>query len=205
MRSIKLVLLGSILIIAACGQKPTPPQPVPLPAPLPTVETPAPTDATARETEEARPQVPPAEPGVEEAKPGAIAPTPTPPPPAPQPATPPPAPTAPPPTPPAAVTPQPKTVTITMNSQGFSPAEVAIKKGDVVLFKNTGTEAMWPASAVHPSHDVYPEKGGCLGSKFDACKGVKAGESWSFTFNSVGSWSYHDHLSPGLRGKIIVE
>ncbi|MDO8435423.1 MAG: hypothetical protein Q7S89_01955, partial [bacterium] len=169
--------------IAACSHKTPPPQP--LPAERPAVEMPAPADTTARETEEAKPSVPPAKPGAEEAKPGAIAPTP--------------------PAPPAAVTPTPKTVTITMNDQGFSPANVTLKKGDTIVYKNAGTQPMWPASAIHPTHGAYPEKGGCLGSTFDACRGVKPGESWSFVFNQIGSWGYHDHLAPAFRGKITVE
>ena len=64
---------------------------------------------------------------------------------------------------------------------------------------------MWPASAFHPTHKAYPTTGGCLGSTFDACKGVLPGESWSFKFDIAGSWKYHDHLKPIVFGTIVVE
>ncbi len=95
--------------------------------------------------------------------------------------------------------------TIDMTTDGFSPKTVTIKAGQIVMFKNSGTINQWPASAVHPTHGVYPESGGCIGSAFDACKGLTPGESWSFTFNQKGSWNYHDHLNPSLVGTIKVE
>ncbi len=96
-----------------------------------------------------------------------------------------------------------KTVEIT--STGFSPATVTIKAGEKVAFVNKGSGLHWPASAVHPTHAMYPESGGCIGSKFDACKGLATNEEWSFTFNEKGSWNYHDHLNPSLTGTIVVE
>jgi plastocyanin len=101
----------------------------------------------------------------------------------------------------------PKTVTVEITSSGFSPNSVTISAGDAVEFVNKDSAAHWPASAQHPTHSVYPESGGCIGSKFDACKGLKQGESFSFTFNEVGSWNYHDHLNARAPffGKVIVE
>ncbi len=93
---------------------------------------------------------------------------------------------------------------VSMTDKGYLPMSLTIKKGDTVTFKNDGTEASWPASAIHPTHAGYPTTGGCLGSTFDACKGIAPGASWSFTFDVVGSWGYHDHLNPSHFGKIIV-
>ena len=99
----------------------------------------------------------------------------------------------------------PKTVTISYTEVGYNPANVTIKKGDTVKFVNNSAKDMWPASAKHPTHEIYPETGGCLGSKFDACARLKTGESYSFKFNLVGEWGYHDHISPNFFGKITVE
>ncbi len=95
--------------------------------------------------------------------------------------------------------------TIDMTEDGFDPKTVTIKAGQIVIFKNSGTINQWPASAVHPTHAIYPEAGGCIGSAFDACKGLAPGESWSFQFNEKGSWNYHDHLNPSLVGTVKVE
>ena len=97
-------------------------------------------------------------------------------------------------------------VTIEMNDGGFSPSTVTLAKGGTITFKNIGTEDHWPASAVHPVHRQYPEGNGCIGSAFDACEGIQPGEEWSFKFDQVGVWGYHDHLNSPSRGVIeIVE
>lgn len=87
----------------------------------------------------------------------------------------------------------------------FSPNMITIKKGETVRFVNNGKNPMWVASAMHPTHTVYPTKGGCLGSTFDACRGYGTGSSWEFTFDEVGSWGYHDHLNASAWGKVVVE
>ena len=88
---------------------------------------------------------------------------------------------------------------------GYSPSPLEINIGDTVVFKNESSLAMWPASAMHPTHKDYPTTGGCLGSTFDACKGVQPGDSWSFKFDIAGNWKYHDHLNPKNFGAIIVK
>ncbi|MBI4193102.1 MAG: hypothetical protein HY536_00565 [Candidatus Colwellbacteria bacterium] len=94
---------------------------------------------------------------------------------------------------------------VTYDGTAFSPATVTIKQGEVVSFKNEGPRLVWPASAVHPTHAAYPEKGGCLDSAFDACRGYGTGNIWSFKFDAKGVWQYHDHLNPSVRGTVVVE
>lgn len=100
-----------------------------------------------------------------------------------------------------------KETTVVYTEDGFTPATVEVRKGDTIRFENRSNRDMWPASAFHPTHTIYPEKSAsdCLGSSFDACRGVPPGESWSFTFNSVGTWRYHDHLSAAKTGTVVVE
>ena len=100
---------------------------------------------------------------------------------------------------------------ITYTDQGFSPATVNIKKGDTVVWKNEGTKDMWPASAMHPTHTVYPGSGiqKCNTAEqpniFDACSPIAPGSSWSFKFLEQGSWKFHDHLSLTKFGTVNVE
>ena len=101
-------------------------------------------------------------------------------------------------------------VVILITDDGFTPAEVTIPAGVTITFANEGAQPHWPASAMHPTHTVYPgsdiEKCGTAEAAtiFDACRGLENGESWTFTFGEVGEWRYHDHLAPTQFGKVIV-
>jgi plastocyanin len=89
-----------------------------------------------------------------------------------------------------------KDISIEMTDWGFSPDYQVVTKGDKVIFKNIGKEGHWPASNIHPTHQIYPE--------FDPKKPVPLGQNWEFTFDKVGTWKYHDHLNPQLTGTITV-
>ena len=105
----------------------------------------------------------------------------------------------------------PSQQTVEITSNGFSPETITIKQGERITWLNKKTGAGWPASAVHPSHKSYPNSdiAKCGTDEeneiFDACRGLAQGESYSFTFNEVGSWSYHDHLNPSSRGTVVVQ
>lgn len=94
---------------------------------------------------------------------------------------------------------------VVYTNAGYQPSLLTVKKGAMVTFKNESSQAMWTASAMHPTHKVYPTTGGCLGSTFDACKGVQPGGSWTFEFDIAGAWGYHNHLNASHFGKVVVE
>ncbi len=104
-----------------------------------------------------------------------------------------------------------KAYTIEMTSSGFAPNNLEINKGDSVTWATKDSGSYWPASAMHPTHTVYPgsdiKKCGTSDEEsiFDACKALGEGESFTFTFNEEGSWGYHDHVNSGKFGKIIVK
>ena len=100
---------------------------------------------------------------------------------------------------------QPQVHQVRITAEGFLPRELEIKKGDTVVWTNAASKPSWPASAMHPTHDVYPEKGGCIASAFDACKGLAEGESFKFQFNHAGTWKYHDHMNVSVVGAVKVE
>lgn len=103
-----------------------------------------------------------------------------------------------------------QTLSVEITSSGFSPSTLTINGGDTITFTNQGSSSSWPASAIHPTHTVYPgssiSKCGSSteSSIFDACKGLAQGESYSFTFNEVGTWNYHNHLKPSMTGSVTV-
>ncbi|HEX9415970.1 MAG TPA: hypothetical protein VF895_04620 [Gaiellaceae bacterium] len=91
---------------------------------------------------------------------------------------------------------QKASATVHMTSSGFSPRVLQIKEGQTVAFVNDSGQGYWPASDPHPIHTDYPG--------FDALNTVEPGGSWSFTFDRVGRWGYHNHLLPETKGTIVV-
>ena len=92
----------------------------------------------------------------------------------------------------------PSGTTVVMKDKIYTPKDLRIKVGERVTFVNKDTEkAYWPASNIHPSHEIY--------SEFDPKKSIRPGASWSFVFNKKGEWKYHDHLFPEIVGTIVVE
>ena len=85
---------------------------------------------------------------------------------------------------------------ITLTGTGFEPQELTIKKGQRVVFRTTRNMSFWPASNLHPTHSLY--------SEFDPKHSIDKDDTWSFIFNKVGEWRYHDHLRPNFTGRIVV-
>lgn len=102
---------------------------------------------------------------------------------------------------------------IEITATGFSPSNVTIKAGQSVEWINKDASPHWPASAMHPTHEVYPgstiTKCGTAEQLniFDACRGLDAEKSFRFKFDRQGTWQYHDHLNPRTPffGSITVE
>jgi plastocyanin len=101
-----------------------------------------------------------------------------------------------------------KTVTVTYTGNSFSPASITIKKGDSVKFVDATGAGIWVASNPHPIHNGYsgttvdqhcPDT---TGTAFDQCS---PGTSYTFTFQKVGSWGYHNHLNHGAMGTVVVQ
>lgn len=86
---------------------------------------------------------------------------------------------------------------ISMTEKGFEPEEIIVSIGTKVTFINKDKVFRWPASDLHPTHTIY--------LAFDSKAPMKPGDFWEFTFDKAGVWNYHDHLSPFLTGKIVVE
>ena len=82
-------------------------------------------------------------------------------------------------------------------NEGFAPESVTVAAGDVVRFINVSDWDFWPASNIHPTHDILPE--------FDSLQPIPPQGSWSHQFDKLGRWYYHDHLAPEKGGLVAVE
>ncbi|MDZ4231717.1 MAG: hypothetical protein U1C72_00500, partial [Candidatus Pacearchaeota archaeon] len=86
---------------------------------------------------------------------------------------------------------------IELTEEGFSPKTLRVQPGETVTFVTTLKEGFWPASNIHPTHELYVE--------FDAAGTIKRNEPWSFIFEKEGTWRFHDHTNPFFTGTIIVQ
>jgi plastocyanin len=89
-----------------------------------------------------------------------------------------------------------RSVTITRTDRGFTPDSIFVTVGTAVTFVNATAGAFWPASDTHPTHTLY--------AAFDPKAPVPAGASWTFVFDKIGPWSFHDHLHASYKGIIVV-
>lgn len=88
--------------------------------------------------------------------------------------------------------------TISINANGFTPATIKIKQGQSITWTNTDDKPHQPAT------DPYPAQNGLAGFKSE--EPLNKNETFSFTFDKPGTYTYHDNLNPlKLKGTVVVE
>ncbi len=85
---------------------------------------------------------------------------------------------------------------VTYADGGFNPKIVTVSVGTTVTFMNDSSGAMWVASDIHPTHQLLPG--------FDELNSVSKGGSYEYTFVKVGTWTYHNHMNPSVKGTVVV-
>jgi len=89
-----------------------------------------------------------------------------------------------------------KTVAIFIEDGKFIPATAALKIGDNAAWLNKDTVLHKIASDPHPDHTNLPEL---------VSSDLASGQTYSFIFQTAGTYTYHDHLNPSITGTIVVE
>jgi len=88
--------------------------------------------------------------------------------------------------------------TVQITDANFVPATVKIKQGQSVTWTNTDTRLHQVAADPYPSHSKLP-------SLFSE-ESLAQNESYTFTFDKAGTYTYHDPLNPTtLKATVIVE
>lgn len=88
-----------------------------------------------------------------------------------------------------------KQTTVTLSDSGVQPSEIKIAKGDTVMWVNEGQSSK---RLVSTSTEQIEGFGGD--------EALQAGETYSFTFDAKGSFTYEDATQPDIiKGTIIVE
>ena len=96
----------------------------------------------------------------------------------------------------------PNGATVTMTSNGVSPATVTIAVGQTVTFVNNDTRSHEMASNPHPQHGSCPSMEAGLGV-------IAAGQTKvTHNFANAGTCGYHDHqddTNTRFQGTIVVQ
>jgi len=88
---------------------------------------------------------------------------------------------------PGAAAPAPSTHTVRMEATSFQPADLAVRVGDTVVWRN---------------EDPFPHT--ATSTAFDS-KVVAAGGSWRYTPRAKGAFDYVCTLHPTMKGTLRVE
>ena len=81
------------------------------------------------------------------------------------------------------------TKAVAIKATGFSPASVTIATTDAVKWTNRDTK----------NHQIVANNGSFASAV------IKPGKSYTHTFNTAGTFGYHDALHPTLKGKVVVK
>lgn len=81
---------------------------------------------------------------------------------------------------------------VTIENYAYAPAKIKVKKGTTVTWTNQDSV----------KHDVAPDED--YGDAFKAGDLLGKGESYSFTFNTVGNYSYHCSPHPYMKASVEV-
>lgn len=90
-------------------------------------------------------------------------------------------------------------IVLEITESGFSPAQVTVQSGSNLTYKNTGSAKVQIASDPHPVHTANSEL-----TEGDFVLEIAPGASATVTLAKVGTWGIHNHLSLGMRAKVVV-
>ena len=88
-----------------------------------------------------------------------------------------------------------ETAVVLATEDGFSPKELNIKTGTVVVWDNQSGDTITVDSSPHPQHTDYP---------FLNLGELAPGDKFSLIFDTPGTYRYHNHLDSSQTGTIKV-
>lgn len=91
-------------------------------------------------------------------------------------------------------------VKITLADSGFAPGQVTVKAGGKLTWVNNSAKKIQIGSDPHPTHTANSQL-----SNGQFVLEIAPGATATVTLTKKGTWGYHDHLNPGVRGKVVVE
>ena len=91
-------------------------------------------------------------------------------------------------------------VTITFSDSGVTPAQAEVKSGGTINWVNNSSKVVEVGSDPHPTHTVNTEI-----SAGEFVIDLAPGASSKAKVIMSGTFGYHDHLKPSVRGKVVVK
>lgn len=88
---------------------------------------------------------------------------------------------------------QPRTITVSIAGFEFVPSTISVNAGDTVRWVNDDA----------PPHKVVADSPSNIPGLESGM--LNTGDSFSFTFNSAGTFGYHCQVHPSMKGTIIVK
>lgn len=87
-------------------------------------------------------------------------------------------------------------VEVAMANMAFNPETITINSGTTIVWINNDNIAHTIVSGIRDSENA--------GEMFESSN-VRPGETFGFTFEESGSYSYFCSIHPGMEGQVIVE
>ena len=91
---------------------------------------------------------------------------------------------------------QTKIAIVRITKAGFEPATLSVKQGTKIVWDNSDSSLHQVAS------NPYPKDTGLPGLKSAILNNA---QSYSYTANAVGTFGYHDQLTPTINGTLVVQ
>jgi amicyanin len=89
-------------------------------------------------------------------------------------------------------TPATTTNTVTIQDMAFAPSSLTVKKGATITWVNKDSA----------QHNVVTDEGQPAGGPAGPL--LANGQTYSFTFNTAGTFKYHCQVHPSMHGTVIV-
>lgn len=90
----------------------------------------------------------------------------------------------------------PQSFSVHIQATSFNPSTISINKDDTIIWLNDDVMSHQIASDPHPSHSDLPDL--TSGS-------LSKNQTYSYKFTKTGTFKYHDHLNPALKGTVEVK
>ena len=91
----------------------------------------------------------------------------------------------------------PNAKTVVYGDKGFAPATTTIKLGQTVRWFNQSSKTKLWVRGTDPSTVTGL-------AEFDQYGSITKGQGWDFTFNKVGTFSYHNQMTPKQAGGAVI-